>query len=243
MVSYGPLAIIYDELTTDINYLEFADFYESKFRERKKSIKTLLDIGCGTGTLTLILAKRGYDIIGADSSEDMLCVAQEKSLELQDIIKPLFLCQSMTELDLHGTVNAAISSLDTVNYLPPEDMSKFFQLLHLFIDPGGLLVFDIISPERLISLDGSISTDEDDNKLCLWRSEYDSGMNALIYYIDIFTRQFSLWHRSFEEHIEYVHKPDNLILQLEQAGFNSIEVISDGPQKELGRIFIIAKNN
>lgn len=242
MDSYGPLSGVYDELTSDINYLDFADFYESMFRNRSKNVKTLLDVGCGTGTLTLVLAKRGYDIVAVDSSEDMLCIAQEKSFEIDGIIQPLFLNQSMTQLDLFGTVNAAVSSLDVVNYLPPEDIPEFFRRLHLFIDPNGILIFDLITPERIRSLDGSISLDEDKNVFCLWRAEYDTEIEALIYTMDIFTRKGSLWERNYEEHIEYAHKIYELTSQLEQAGFINIEVFTEGPQCNLGRIFIIADN-
>ena len=242
MASYGPLAKIYDDLTYDVDYEQFADFYENCFKARGKTVKSLLDVGCGTGSLTLILAKRGYDMIAADASEDMLCVAQEKSLELTGITRPMFLCQSMTELDLYGTVDAAVSSLDALNYLPSEEAPDFFDLLHLFIDPNGVFVFDINSPERLRSLDGSISVDEDEEKLCLWRAEFDEEENALFYGMDIFTKRGRLWQRSFEEHAEYVHEPETLKEQLTNAGFINIQIISDGPQNELGRLFFIAEN-
>ena len=143
MGAYGPLASVYDKFTSDIDYESFADFYESVFSERQKTVKTLLDVGCGTGTLTAIMAQRGYELVAADASSDMLCIAQEKFSELPDVIPPLFLCQSMTELDLYGTVDAAVSCLDAVNYLPPEDLPEFFRLLNLFVEPGGLFVFDI----------------------------------------------------------------------------------------------------
>lgn len=242
MSSYGPLAKIYDDFTYDVDYEQFADFYESCFKARGKTVKTLLDVGCGTGTLTLILAKRGYDMIAADASEDMLCVAQEKSLEIPGITRPMFLCQSMTELDLYGTVDAAISSLDAVNYLPPEDIPEFLDLLHLFIDPSGVFIFDINSPERLRSLDGSISVDEDEDKLCLWRADFDEEENALFYGMDIFTKRGRFWQRSSEEHAEYLHEPEKLRELLTKAGFTNIEICSDGPQSELGRLFIIADN-
>ena len=229
-------------MTGNIVYQDFADFYESQFKKRSKNVKTLLDVGCGTGTLTLILAKLGYDIVAVDSSEDMLCIAQEKCFDMNDITRPLFLNQSMTQLDLFGTVNAAVSSLDVINYLPPEDIPEFFRRLHLFIEPNGVFVFDIINSEHLRSLDGSISLDEDKNMFCLWRGEHDVEKDALIYSMDIFTRRGSHWERDFEEHIEYAHNTNELISQLEQAGFVNIEVFTEGPQYEQGRIFITADN-
>ncbi|MBS7402508.1 MAG: class I SAM-dependent DNA methyltransferase [Oscillospiraceae bacterium] len=242
MSAYASLAPLYDDLTNDVDYKQFADFYEQIFNKRGKTVKTLLDVGCGTGTLTCIMAQRGYEMIAADSSVDMLCVAREKAAELQNAAQPLFLCQSMTELDLYGTVDAAVSCLDAVNYLPPEDMSDFFELLHLFIEQGGLFIFDINTPERLRALDGYTSVDEDEDKLCLWRADFDEEENALFYGMDIFTRRGRLWQRSFEEHIEYAHSPEKLKTQLEEAGFINVELCADGPQHELGRLFIIAEN-
>ncbi|NLW65420.1 MAG: class I SAM-dependent methyltransferase [Clostridiales bacterium] len=242
MAAYGPLARIYDDLTYDVDYGQFADFYEKIFISRGKKVHTLLDLGCGTGTLTMLMAKRGYELIAADASEDMLCVAQEKSMELAGVTPPMFLCQSMTELDLYGTVDAAVSCLDSLNYLPPEDVPELLHLLHLFIEPDGIFIFDINSPERLRSLDGYISVDEDENKLCLWRADFDESENALFYGMDIFTRRGRLWQRSFEEHIEYIHEPDTLKKQLRDAGFINIEISNEGPQHELGRLFIIAEN-
>jgi len=242
MSAYGPLAPVYDKFTNDVCYADFADYYEKIFKERGKKVRSLLDIGCGTGSLTVIMAQRGYEMVAADASSDMLCIAQEKFSELSDVIPPLFLCQSMTELDLYGTVDAALSCLDAVNYLPSADLPELFHLLHLFIEPGGLLIFDINSPERLRSLDGFTSVDEDENCLCLWRADYSTKESALYYGMDIFTRRGRFWQRSFEEHIEYSHEPEGLLRLLSEAGFTNAEKRSDGPQNELGRVFIIAEN-
>ena len=242
MSAYGPLAPVYDKFTSDIQYGDFADFYEKVYKERGKSVKTLLDIGCGTGTLTAIMAQRGYELVAADASSDMLCIAQEKFSELSNVIPPLFLCQSMTELDLYGTVDAAVSCLDAVNYLPPDELPELFRLLHLFIEPGGVFVFDINSPERLRSLGGFTSVDEDENSLCLWRADFDEDEKALCYGIDIFTRRGRFWQRSFEEHVEYCHEPEELVGLLASAGFSKTEIRTDGPHSELGRIFIVAEN-
>lgn len=242
MTSYGPLAAIYDRFTYDVDYKAFADFYEQVFSERGVTPKTLLDAGCGTGSLTAILARRGYEMIAVDTSPDMLSMAREKCAELQGVTAPLFLCQPMSELDLYGTVDAAVSSLDSVNYLPTEELPAFFHLLHLFIEPAGLLIFDINSPQRLQSLDGFTSVDEDEDTLCLWRADFDEEEKALFYGIDIFTRRGRFWQRSFEEHVEYVHEPQELERLLIEAGFEEIEIRTDGPQGDLGRLFIVAKN-
>lgn len=242
MSAYESLASVYDKFTEDVNYADFADFYEAAFQKRGKTVNRLLDLGCGTGTVTAILARRGYSLIAADPSPDMLCLAQEKLSALDLAQPPLLLCQSMTELALHGRVDAAISCLDAVNYLSPAEVPAALQKLHQYLEPGGLFIFDIYSPARLRSLDGLTFVDEDENHLCLWRADFDEAENALFYGLDLFTRRGKLWERRFEEHIEYSHSPDWLFEQLTIAGFVNIETTDKGPQGEAGRLFVLAEN-
>lgn len=243
MRSYGPLAAWYDRLTGDVPYAAFLAFYESVFAQRDKAVHTVLDLACGTGTLTCLLAERGYEMIAVDGSPEMLSVAAEKAQEIACAVPPMFLCQDLAELDLYGTVECAVSSLDSFNYLPPEILPELFHRLHLFIEPGGLLVFDINSPERLRSLDGQAFVDETDDLLCLWRAELDEEEGVLFYGMDLFTCQENgLWAREEEEHLEYIHEPAVLRQWLEQAGFCNVTVRQDGPQYELGRLFLIAEN-
>lgn len=238
MSSYGDLAAWYDQLTGDVDYAAFADFYEEAFRSDGGGFHLLLDLCRGTGTLTALLAGRGYELIGADASVDMLIQAREKCAALS--VPPLFLCQRAEELDLYGTVDAAVCSLDGMNYIPPEDLPEVFRRLHLFIRPGGLLIFDIREPEWLRSLDGQIFLDENDELLCLWRAVYDPGEDAVTYGMDLFEREGELWRRSGEEHIEYAHEPDKLLKLLADAGFVRGALRRDCPQGDAGRLFITA---
>ena len=122
MSCYGPLAAWYDQLTGDVPYEQFADYYEAEFAQDGGEFRLLLDFCCGTGTLTAIMARRGYEMIAADASVDMLMQAREKSAELP--VPPLFLLQDAAELDLYGTVDAAYCSLDGMNYLPPDALPE-----------------------------------------------------------------------------------------------------------------------
>lgn len=241
MSCYSELAQWYDALTGDVPYVEFADFYEAEFRRDGGSFDMLLDLCCGTGTLTWELAKRGYEMIAADRSADMLMEAQSKAFDVKAF--PLFLCQSAEELDLFGTVDAAVCSLDGFNYIPPELLPEVFRRLHLFVRPGGLLIFDIRTPEFLKSLSGEVFVDENDDVLCLWRADYDDDSAALVYGMDIFSRKGKLWQRTGEEHIEYAHEPARLSSLLEKAGFEDIRLRRDCPQGEAGRLFITAKRS
>lgn len=239
MPCYGDLAAWYDQLTGDVDYAAFADFYEAAFRRDGGEFRLLLDLCCGTGTLTALMAQRGYELIGADASVDMLMQAQAKGASLET--PPLFLCQRAEELDLYGTVDAAYCSLDGLNYLPPEALPEVFRRLHLFVRPGGLLIFDIRLPDWLRSLDGQVFVDEKEDLLCLWRADFDEERRAIVYGMDLFERRGRLWRRSSEEHVEYAHDPGALRALLEKAGFTDIELREDCPQGGAGRMFILAK--
>ena len=238
MSCYRFLAPWYDKLTGDVPYERFADFYEAEFRRCGGEFKLLLDLCCGTGTLTNVLSRRGYEMIAVDSSVEMLMEAQAKSAGLET--PPLFLCQDAAALDLYGTVDAAVCSLDGMNYIPPEDLPEVFRRLRLFVRPGGLLIFDIRTPDFLRSLDGDVFVDEQEDLLCLWRADFEEELPAIIYGMDIFSRQGRLWQRESEEHVEYAHEPAALQTLLEQAGFHDVCLRPDCPQGDMGRLFITA---
>ena len=238
MSCYGPLASWYDQLTGDVPYEQFANFYEAEFARAGGEFRLLLDLCCGTGTLTWLMAGRGYELIAVDASVDMLMQAREKPVELKT--PPLFLLQDAAELDLYGTVDAAYCSLDGMNYIPPEDLPEVFRRLRLFIRPGGLLIFDIRTPEWLRALDGEVFVDENEEVLCLWRADFDEEVGAVIYGMDIFSRAGALWERSSEEHIEYAHSPEIIAKLLSDSGFADVQLRRDGPQGDSGRLFICA---
>ncbi len=240
--SYGPMAASYDALTGDVPYGEFAGFYEELLSREGKNNLTLLDLCCGTGSLTCLMAERGHEMIGVDISEEMLAVAAEKLADLDCAVKPMFLCQDAAELDLFGTVEGAYCSLDGMNYLPPEDLPELFARLHLFIEPGGKFAFDFHSPERLRSLDGGTFVDESEDMLCLWRAEFDEEESALVYGLDIFRRKGKVWERETEEHWEFVHEPEALEEMLRGAGFTDIRLITDGVQSGIGRWYMVGTN-
>ena len=156
MSSYETLAAYYDELTEDVEYRRRADFVERLMGRSRVPVKTVLDLACGTGTMTGLFTQRGYELIAVDGSEDMLAQAREKAAGLPGE-PPIFLHQDMPRLDLYGTVEAAMCCLDSLNYLTdPKDVQRTFQRLRLFIQPGGVLVFDVNTPHKLQGLDGQV---------------------------------------------------------------------------------------
>ena len=241
MISYGPLAKWYDDLTEEIPYGQFAEYYKKIFLQNGSDFHLLLDLCCGTGTLTCKMAEAGYEMIGTDGSAEMLSMAMNKAYSCST--PPLFLCQQAEELDLYGTVDAAYSSLDSINYIPPDVLPEVFRRLSLFIRPGGLFIFDIRSESWLQSLDGQVSVSEDDNVLCLWRTEFNRQDRIISYYMDIFSRRGKLWERNEEIHTEYAYSVPQLKDMLSAEGFTGITVDTEGPQGEIGRVFFVCKRN
>ena len=169
---YHVMAKYYDALTADVPYEEFAEFLMKIFRREKASPGLILDLACGTGSITKLLAERGYDMIGADSSPDMLMQAQAKCSSLSG--QPTFICQNMTDLDLYGTVDAVVSFLDSVNYLAdPADLRRAFERVSLFLNPGGLFVFDLNTAYKLSSIAGNAFVRETDGLFCVWQAAWN----------------------------------------------------------------------
>ena len=243
MSSYQQLAGAYDELTWDVGYEKRADFLEKLFRRSRIPVKVVLDLACGTGTMTWLLTGRGYELIGVDGSEEMLAAAMSKGGTVQGV-PPIFLHQSMPQLDLYGTVDAAICCLDSLNYLTnPRDVQRTFQRLHLFIAPGGSLVFDVHALGKLEAMDGQVWLDEREDVYCVWRTEYSRRSRLLDYYVDIFSvRADGAWERSFEEHRQRWYSVSELTEWLTAAGFGEIRIYGDcrlrAPNETDGRIYI-----
>ena len=227
MSCYEALAGSYDALTEDVGYGKRLDFIEKLLCRSRIPVKLVLDLACGTGTMSWLLTQQGYEVIGVDGSEDMLAAAMSKSGQVAGV-PPVFLHQSMPRLDLYGTVDAAVCCLDSLNYLTdPRDVQRTLRRLHLFISPGGLLTFDVRLPERLAALDGQVFLDETEDTYCVWRTEYRRGLCT--YYMDLFTlAEDGSWDRSFELHRQRGYSVEQLTQWLEEAGFTEIRTWGDG---------------
>ena len=225
MSAYEPLAAAYDGLTEDVGYEKRADYLEKLFARSRIPVRTVLDLACGTGTMTWLLTGRGYEMIGADMSEEMLAAAMMKSGTVEGV-QPIFLHQSMPQLDLYGTVDAAICCLDSLNYLTkPRQVQETFRRLRLFIAPGGTLIFDVNTPEKFRSLDGQVFLDENEDSYCVWRTEFSRGLCT--YWIDLFRREGELWRRSLEVHRQRCYTAEELTAWLKEAGFGEIRIYGD----------------
>ena len=175
-----------------------------------------------------MLAEKGYVVTATDGSGEMLTEAARKADTLDVDQAPFFLHQSMPKLDLYGTVDAAICCLDSLNYLTnPKDVQRTFARLHLFVAPGGVLIFDINTVEKLMALDGQVFLDETEDTYCVWRPEFRRGICT--YYMDLFQQQpDGSWEREFEMHRERAYTVEELTAWLTEAGFGEIRTYGDG---------------
>ena len=245
-MAYEYLAGCYDRFTADVDYAAWADYLEKHFSRSKLPIHTVLDLACGTGSLTCELARRGYEMIGSDLSEEVLALAAEKARDV-DGIPPIFLHQAMEDLDLYGTIDACVCCLDSVNYVTrPKLLARAFQRVHTFLMPGGLFLFDINTPDKLRGLDGQLFMDEDEDTCCIWRADYSPRRRICTYGMDLFFREDGdLWRRMEEVHEEYAYEPDELERMLRQAGFRHIRQYGErkmrAPKPGEQRIFFTAR--
>ena len=136
----------------------------------------------------------------------------------------MFICQSMEELDLYGTVQAVVCSMDSLNYLPSDALREAVRRVRLFLEPGGLFFFDMHSPEKFRAMDGRTFTSESKEAFCVWSAALSEDGSTCGYEIDVFTRAGKLWRRSREEHREYVHDPAWLKELLLSSGFGAVEI-------------------
>lgn len=247
MSAYEALAASYDGLTYDVAYEKILAFYERIFRRYRLTPETVIDLACGTGTMSLLLARKGYSVLGADASEQMLMEASRKAAALAENA-PYFICQKMQSLRLPYEVDAALCCLDGINYLTkPTDCARTFSRVYRALRAGGVFIFDINTPYKLKSLDGQVFLDENDETYCVWRAAFDEKKNMLRYGMDLFQRSGEVWLRSAEEHDEYAYEPEELTRMLKEAGFGRIEVFSDRkftePKETELRIYIAARKD
>ena len=245
MSAYESLAASYDALTYDIPYERILTFWQKLCARQKADVRTVLDLACGTGSLSMLLAKRGYRVLGVDLSEDMLAEADQKAAAMEGN-RPFFVCQPMQRLRLPETVDAVICCLDSINYLrKPTDCQKTFRRVYDALTHGGVFVFDINTPQKLRALDGQVFLDETDDTYCVWRAQFAEKKRLCFYGMDIFQRKGEHWLRSFEEHVEYAYEPEELTAWLYDAGFTDVRQYGDlrmhAPEPDEQRIYFSAK--
>ena len=226
MDAYKELAGCYDRLTNDVDYEAVVEFYFEILQREGLRPRTAVDLACGTGSVSVLLTDRGLRVTGVDLSEDMLTAAWEKAADMEN--PPMFVCQSLQRLRLPRGVDLAVCALDSLDYITdPKDCAEAIRRVYKVLNPGGVFIFDVNTPEKLRAMDGQVFLDEDDDVYCVWRGEFDEETNICSYGMDLFRRQGEVWLRSFEEHQEYAYSEEQLRAFLRDAGFTSVRVYGD----------------
>ena len=223
-MAYQEFAYFYDEFNGEADYDALYTRIKTELDAHGIQDGILLDMGCGTGELTLMLTQAGYDMIGVDQSEEMLAVVRDKADQLGLSGKLLLLRQNLLELDLYGTIRGAVSTFDTFNHIP--DLERTIQNAAFFMEEGGVLLFDMNTPYKHQQVLGENTfTLEGPDASCVWKNHWDAQNQKVDISIDIdyqdtgehFTEQFS----------EYTYPLERIRAALEQYGFR-LESVCDG---------------
>lgn len=261
MEAYTDFAYVYDTFMDETPYEEWRDFLIEmikkygvsepvKVADPLQSEKNLvLDLGCGTGTLTELLAEAGYDMIGVDNSEDMLELAMEKRQESGHEI--LYLKQDMRELELYSTVGTVISVCDSINYiLSEEELVQVFKLVNNYLFPGGIFIFDFNTVYKYAEIigDTTIAENREDCSF-IWENYYHPKEAVNEYEVTVFVKDAEAgddYYRKFSEtHYQRGYTVEQMIQMVEAAGM-SVELIADADTHDevtavSERVYIIAK--
>ncbi len=229
MSAYTCFADFYDVLTDNVGYDQKADYLLKLFEKHHHSAGLTLDLACGTGTLTIELAKRGIDIFGVDDSADMLSMARQKADEAG--VELLLLCQKMQRLELYGGIDTCICTLDSINHLTSKsDVAAVFQRVGKYLNPDGLFVFDantVYKHEHILG-DNCYIYDKE-NVFCAWQNNYNPKNHKVIITLDFFEPTepgATQYIRSSEQFSERAYTREELTGMLTEAGL-SVEAVYD----------------
>lgn len=238
MAGYGDFAYYYDMLTENVDYEKRCEYISNLLAGNGARKGILLDLACGTGTMSFLLCDKGYDVIGVDASEEMLSVAQEKKMENGKDV--MFLCQRMEELDLFGTINAAVCTLDSINHITDEEtVKKVFSKVSLFMEDKGVFIFDVNTPykHREILGDNTFIYDMDD-VYCVWQNSTDKDTLLTEVSLDIFERdtdeEEDVYYRYSEEFSEKGYELSEIRKWLTEYKFEVLGVYEELTKNNVG---------
>ncbi len=228
MSAYEGLSVAYDALMADGAYVKRAAWLTRVLRRDPAGVQTVLDLGCGTGTIACLLAREGFSVTASDLSEDMLSAARQKA-EVLGGAAPFFIHQSMTKTRLAHPVDAVISTMDAVNYLTRRaDLDAAFAGAYRALRPGGLFLFDVNTPYKLRRMNAQCYYDETDEAFCCWRTFFSEKTHICTYQVDLFTPlSAGTYERSYEEHRERAWEYSELLDALLAAGFVNCRMTKD----------------
>lgn len=250
MDAYTSFAQVYDLFMDNVPYDQWCRYITELLREYGIQDGLVLELGCGTGTLTQLLARRGYDMIGVDRSEEMLAVAAQKAAE--EGLDILYLEQDMQSFELYGTVRAAVCVCDSLNYLLGEEqLRETFRLVNNYLDPGGLFLFDfntVYKYETVIG-DTTIAENREDCSF-IWENFYDEKERINEYDVTVFVREKEgpdggLFRRFTETHYQRGYTLSDIRRLVEMSGLLFVEALDADTLGEVTaqseRIYCIAR--
>lgn len=229
MSGYSAFARYYDELTANIDYVKRGEYFHSLIKKFGKTDgKILLDLACGTGSISEVMAELGYDVIGVDNSDEMLGIAIEKKFDKGLNIQ--YLCQDMRKIDMFGTVDVTVCALDSINHLSSlNDVRKVFEGVAFFSEIGGLFIFDVntLYKHRRILADNTF-TYETNNVYCIWENTLDDGTDEVRMHLEFFEREENgMYSRSSDDFSEKAYSEEELEKLLEECGFELLAKYGD----------------
>lgn len=255
MQAYTGFAQVYDTFMDNIPYDKWSEYLTELLKKYNITDGLILDLGCGTGSITERLAKKGYDMIGIDNSEEMLSIALEKlseNLSDEDIEEGrnniLYLLQDMREFELYGTVKAVVSICDSMNYiLSEEDLIKVFRLVNNYLDTDGVFIFDMNTEYKYekVLADNTIAENREDASF-IWDNYYDEEQKLNEYDLTIYVKEEdNLFARFDETHYQKAYSLETMKEIIEKAGMEYVTAYDaftyDEPKKTSERIYIVAK--
>lgn len=247
--NYFALSKVYDRLNGDLDYTTWAKYIDEKIKAHSDiDVSLVLDLCCGTGTMTLELDSLGYDMTGIDLSPEMLDIARQKALDKNRAENILFLCQDMCSFELYGTVQAVVSCLDSLNHLDSKaDLKKVFDLVHNYLERGGLFMFDLNSPYKFKNIYGTNAyVLEDEGIYCGWQNIYDKDSRICDFYTTVFTENEDGTYSRFDDYErEYCFTQKEVEKLLLKCGFELVSVDGDidgsAVEKDTERLYFTAK--
>jgi len=258
--AYTTFATVYNLFMDNVPYRDWADFISKYLKDNGVDKGLVLDLGCGTGTMTRLLADKGYDMIGIDSSDEMLQIAMdgtdsnvckhESSSEENADNSILYLCQDMREFELYGTVKAVVSVCDSMNYIADEgDFLRVLTLVNNYLDPGGFFIFDLNTPlhYREVLADNTFAESREDAAF-IWDNYFDEETGINEYELTLFQKdENDLFLRSCEYHYEKAYSLSDVKKLLDKAGMEFLEAFADytdekySENSSCGRMVIVAR--
>ena len=246
MEAYSGFAKVYDLFMDNIPYKEWTDYVKGLLAEEGVTEGILLDLGCGTGSVTELLAKEGFDMIGIDNYEEMLDIAMEKRYESG--LDILYLLQDMREFELYGTVRGVVSICDSMNYiLDDEDLLDVFKLVHNYLDNDGIFIFDMntMYKYREILADNTFAEDRDESSF-IWENFYDEEEEINQYDLSLFVQEEDGRYRKYEEtHLQRAYEQKTVAELIKESGLELLHVYDaftrELPAEDSQRIYFVCR--